>query len=136
MTATVSSTPSTPSRQEERSLPHIGPVWIGRIIAALATVAVLAYPLISDDRYYQNMIIISLVFAVGASGLNIITGFTGYVSLGQSAFIGLGGYTIGVLATSSTRCRHGCGCRWPGPSPRPLPSGSAWCRCARAGRRS
>ena len=59
----------------------------------------LAYPLISDDTYYQNMIIISLVFAIGASGLNIITGFTGYVSLGQSAFIGLGGYTIGVLAT-------------------------------------
>jgi len=60
---------------------------------------VLAYPLVSDDTYYQNMIIISLVFAIGASGLNIITGFTGYVSLGQSAFIGLGGYTIGVLAT-------------------------------------
>ena len=44
------------------------------------------------------MIILSLVFAVGASGLNIISGFAGYVSLGQGAFIGLGGYTIGVLA--------------------------------------
>ena len=58
-----------------------------------------AFPLLSDDVYYQNMIILSLVFAVGASGLNIITGFAGYVSLGQGAFIGLGGYTIGVLAT-------------------------------------
>lgn len=99
MTATVSSTPSKPSKQAVATLRHIPPGWIGRIIAALATAAVLAYPLVSDDTYYQNMIIISLVFAVGASGLNIITGFTGYVSLGQSAFIGLGGYTIGVLAT-------------------------------------
>jgi branched-chain amino acid transport system permease protein len=99
MTATVSSTPSKPSKQAVATLRHISPGWIGRIIAALATAAVLAYPLVSDDTYYQNMIIISLVFAVGASGLNIITGFTGYVSLGQSAFIGLGGYTIGVLAT-------------------------------------
>jgi len=99
MTATVSSTPSTPLRPAAPTLPHIGSVWIGRIIAALATVAVLVYPLVSNDTYYQNMIIISLVFAIGASGLNIITGFTGYVSLGQSAFIGLGGYTIGVLAT-------------------------------------
>ena len=99
MTATVSSTPSKPSKQAVATLRHVPPGWIGRIIAALATAAVLAYPLVSDDTYYQNMIIISLVFAVGASGLNIITGFTGYVSLGQSAFIGLGGYTIGVLAT-------------------------------------
>jgi len=99
MTATVSSTPSKPSKQAVPTLRHVPPGWIGRIFAALATAAVLAYPLVSDDTYYQNMIIISLVFAIGASGLNIITGFTGYVSLGQSAFIGLGGYTIGVLAT-------------------------------------
>jgi ABC-type branched-subunit amino acid transport system ATPase component/ABC-type branched-subunit amino acid transport system permease subunit len=61
-------------------------------------VVLLAFPLVFDDAYYQNMIILSLVFAVGASGLNIITGFAGYVSLGQGAFIGLGGYTVGVLA--------------------------------------
>ena len=45
------------------------------------------------------MIILSLVMAVGASGLGIITGLAGYVSLGQGAFLGLGGYTIGILAT-------------------------------------
>jgi branched-chain amino acid transport system permease protein len=65
----------------------------------VAAVLLLTYPVLSDDAYYQNMIILSLVFAVGAGGLNIITGFAGYVSLGQGAFIGLGGYTIGVLAT-------------------------------------
>ena len=62
----------------------------------------LSFPLVSDDTYYQNMIILSLVFAIGASGLNIITGFAGYVSLGQGAFIGLGGYTVGVLADPSS----------------------------------
>ena len=90
-TISPTSADSTPQR--------IKPIWIGRIVAAVAATLILVYPLLSDDRYYQNMIIISLVFAVGASGLNIITGFAGYVSLGQSAFIGLGGYTIGVLAT-------------------------------------
>jgi branched-chain amino acid transport system permease protein len=72
---------------------------VGRVVAALAAVALIVYPLVSDDLYFQNMIILSLVFAVGASGLNIISGFAGYVSLGQGAFIGLGGYTIGILAT-------------------------------------
>jgi branched-chain amino acid transport system permease protein len=72
---------------------------VGRFLVAVAAALLLAFPFLSDDAYYQNMIILSLVFAVGASGLNIITGFAGYVSLGQGAFVGLGGYTIGVLAT-------------------------------------
>jgi ABC-type branched-subunit amino acid transport system ATPase component/ABC-type branched-subunit amino acid transport system permease subunit len=74
------------------------PIWLGRAIALAAGVLLVAYPMISDDIYYQNMIILSLIFAVGASGLNIISGFAGYISLGQGAFLGLGGYTIGVLA--------------------------------------
>ena len=59
-------------------------------LAVLAVVLVGIYPLLSDDLYYQNMIILSMVFAVGAVGLNIITGYAGYVSLGQGAFLGLG----------------------------------------------
>jgi branched-chain amino acid transport system permease protein len=74
-------------------------LWVGRGLALVGAVLLLLYPVLSDDAYYQNMIILSLVFAVGASGLNIITGYAGYVSLGQGAFVGLGGYTIGVLAT-------------------------------------
>ncbi|MEX0425990.1 ATP-binding cassette domain-containing protein [Nocardioides sp. DS6] len=73
--------------------------WAGRGLAALAGLLLVLFPLLSDDRYYQNMIILSLVFAVGASGLSIIAGYAGYISLGQGAFIGVGGYTIGVLAT-------------------------------------
>jgi ABC-type branched-subunit amino acid transport system ATPase component/ABC-type branched-subunit amino acid transport system permease subunit len=74
-------------------------VWIGRGVALVGAALLIAYPLLSDNLYYQNMIILSLVFAISASGLSIITGLAGYVSLGQGAFIGLGGYTVGVLAT-------------------------------------
>jgi ABC-type branched-subunit amino acid transport system ATPase component/ABC-type branched-subunit amino acid transport system permease subunit len=72
------------------------PAWIGRGVVVLVALALLAYPVLSEDKYYQNMIILSLVFAVGASGLNIITGLAGYVSLGQGAFVGLGAYTVGI----------------------------------------
>jgi branched-chain amino acid transport system ATP-binding protein/branched-chain amino acid transport system permease protein len=68
------------------------------LIAAGGLLLVL-YPVLSDDLYYQNMIILSLVFAIAAVGLNIITGYGGYVSLGQGAFLGLGAYTTGVLST-------------------------------------
>ena len=56
-------------------------------------------PGLLDDLYYQNMFILSMVFAIGAVGLNIITGYAGYVSLGQGAFLGLGAYTVGIAST-------------------------------------
>ncbi len=68
-------------------------------LPALGVLLVALYPLFSDDLYYQNMIMLSMVFAIGAVGLNIITGYAGYVSLGQGAFLGLGAYTAGILAT-------------------------------------
>ena len=70
----------------------------GGVIAACA-VALLCYPLVSDDLFYQNMIILSLILAIGAVGLNVIMGYAGYISLGQSAFIGLGAYAVGIATT-------------------------------------
>jgi branched-chain amino acid transport system permease protein len=71
----------------------------GRGLVAIAAILIVVFPMLSDDAYYQNMIILSMVFAIAASGLNIIMGYAGYVSLGHGAIIGLGGYTIGILAT-------------------------------------
>jgi ABC-type branched-subunit amino acid transport system ATPase component/ABC-type branched-subunit amino acid transport system permease subunit len=68
-------------------------------VIAAGTLFVALYPVFSDDLYYQNMIILSLVFAIAAVGLNVITGYGGYVSLGQGAFLGLGAYTTGVMST-------------------------------------
>jgi branched-chain amino acid transport system permease protein len=69
-----------------------------RAAIAVAAVALALYPVVSDDLYYQNMIILSLVFAIGAVGLNIISGYGGYISLGQGAFLGLGAYTLAILS--------------------------------------
>jgi ABC-type branched-subunit amino acid transport system ATPase component/ABC-type branched-subunit amino acid transport system permease subunit len=70
-----------------------------RAVVALAATLLLLYPVVSDNLYYQNMIILSLVFAIGAVGLNVISGYGGYVSLGQGAFLGLGAYTLAILST-------------------------------------
>src|SRR3954451_20182212 len=70
-----------------------------RVAFGLAAVALLVFPLVSDNLYYQNMFILSLVFAIGATGLNVISGYGGYVSLGQGAFLGLGAYTLAILST-------------------------------------
>ena len=84
-----------PARSPRRS--GLRSPWTGLIVVAVVFIAL--YPVFSNDLYYQNMIILSLVFAIGATGLNIITGYAGYVSLGQGAFLGLGAYTTAILTT-------------------------------------
>jgi branched-chain amino acid transport system permease protein len=46
--------------------------------------------------YVANLIGFAVI---GAVGLNILTGFTGQISLGHAAFVGVGGYTAAVLMT-------------------------------------
>ena len=54
----------------------------------------------------------------GAGGLNIITGYAGYVSLGQGAFLGLGAYTVGDPRVNvRRRPARGSGCRSAASSP-------------------
>ncbi|WP_275571523.1 branched-chain amino acid ABC transporter ATP-binding protein/permease [Mycolicibacterium vanbaalenii] len=72
--------------------------WATRAVLAVAAVVILLFPL-SPSMSAQNIVILSLVLAIGASGLNVITGFTGYLSLSQGAFIGIGAYVGAILAT-------------------------------------
>jgi branched-chain amino acid transport system ATP-binding protein/branched-chain amino acid transport system permease protein len=75
------------------------PAWM-RPAAVTAGVLVLALgPLaIVDNLYIQTVAILTFLLVVSSSGWNIISGFAGYVSLGQSAFIGVGAYTVGILS--------------------------------------
>jgi branched-chain amino acid transport system permease protein len=76
--------------------------FLGRRAGAIAIIAllgtILVFPVISDNRYYQTIIILSLLLAIMASGWNIISGFAGYVSLGQTVFLGIGAYTTAILS--------------------------------------
>ncbi len=46
--------------------------------------------------YIMNLIGFAII---GAVGLNLLTGFTGQISLGHAAFVGVGGYTTAILVT-------------------------------------
>lgn len=55
-------------------------------------------PIVSDNLYLQSTLIVTFLLAVGASGWNIMGGYAGYISLGNSLFVGIGGYATAVLA--------------------------------------
>ena len=65
------------------------------IILALAVVL----PLIGGDFLVASVLIPFLVYALAAIGLNILTGYTGLISLGTAAFMGTGAYACYKLTT-------------------------------------
>ena len=69
-----------------------------RPLIAVALVALAVFPLVSNNLYYQTMLILTFLLAIGATGWNIMGGYAGYISLGNSAFVGLGAYATGILA--------------------------------------
>ena len=69
-------------------------------LAILAFVGLLAlYPVVVSNAYFRYVGVLTVMYMALATSWNIMGGFTGYVSLGHSAFFGLGAYATGLLAT-------------------------------------
>ncbi len=65
--------------------------WLGVLI-----VVALAFPFVAG-RFWLSVINFAAIAAVGALGLNVLTGYTGQVSLGHAFFLGVGTYTAAYL---------------------------------------
>lgn len=66
-------------------------------LAAIALAA--AWPFIAPNDFYVHVVQDMILLAIAATGLNILFGMSGQLSLGQAAFFALGAYGSGILAT-------------------------------------
>ena len=69
-----------------------------RSLAVILVLSFLVPFLVADDLL--QVLTLGMISAVGAIGLNLVTGYAGQVSLGHAFFIGLGAYTGAVLGGS------------------------------------
>ena len=67
-------------------------------IVAFAALGVVAYglPAFLSDFAAQQLAYVA-IYAVAVIGLNVLTGYTGQISLGHGAFMAIGGYTTAIL---------------------------------------
>ncbi|RZI59296.1 MAG: branched-chain amino acid ABC transporter permease [Rubrivivax sp.] len=88
----------TESLRPRRTLLHhrAGGAWIWAVFIALAALPPLLQSL--GLEFYTVVATRVLIFAIAAASLNLILGFGGLVSFGHAAFVGIGAYTVGVLA--------------------------------------
>jgi branched-chain amino acid transport system permease protein len=67
------------------------------LLRGLAFVAAgIAYPLVFHAAWLVNIGVLTLMYAALAVSWNLFSGFTGYITLGQAAFFGLGAYSLGI----------------------------------------
>src|SRR4030042_5176983 len=61
----------------------------------------LAFPfsLFKYTKYILFLVNMTAIGVISALGLNILTGYTGLISLGHAAFMGIGAYTAAILAS-------------------------------------
>jgi len=62
------------------------------LAAIIFLFSLLLFPLIMTHLYYMHLANLILIYAIAATGLNIVTGYTGQLSLGHAAFFAIGAY--------------------------------------------
>lgn len=78
----------------------IFPILQDRIGIVIILAIALVVPLTKDDFLVNAVMIPFLIFSLASIGLNLLTGYTGLVSLGTGAFMGVGAYSCYRLTSS------------------------------------
>jgi branched-chain amino acid transport system permease protein len=68
-------------------------------IAVILAIAFIAIPLTMSSFTISSVMIPVLIFSLAAIGLNLLTGYTGLISLGTGGFMGVGAYACYKLTT-------------------------------------
>lgn len=67
------------------------------VLTLLLLAFLVCLPRLGLQPYFVYLITYSLIWVILTQGLNVIQGFTGYVSIAQSSFFGIGAYTVALL---------------------------------------
>ncbi len=66
------------------------------VLAALVLLP--AYAALTGNQFLLILFTRIVIFAIAATSLNLILGYGGMMSFGHAAYLGLGGYAVGILA--------------------------------------
>jgi branched-chain amino acid transport system permease protein len=79
------------------SIPASKRLYLRTLLIGIGAILVLTLPLFVKSAYVLHMVIAIIIYIPLALSQNLITGFTGMLTMGQAAFYGLGAYTSALL---------------------------------------
>ncbi|SEH42538.1 amino acid/amide ABC transporter membrane protein 2, HAAT family [Halobacillus karajensis] len=68
---------------------------IGFILAAIL------FPFVSQNEYFLHILTLAFIWMIAVYGLNLLAGYTGYLSLAHAGFFAIGAYTLGLLTVKA-----------------------------------
>lgn len=68
------------------------------IVLVAALILLPLYVVVTGDRFMLTLFTRIVILALAASSLNLILGYGGMMSFGHAAYLGVGGYAVGMLA--------------------------------------
>ncbi|WP_406944796.1 branched-chain amino acid ABC transporter permease [Halobacillus sp. SY10] len=71
----------------------------GWVIGALA-VAIL-FPFVLPNAYFLHILTLAFIWMIAVYGLNLLAGYTGYLSLAHAGFFAIGAYALGLLTVKT-----------------------------------
>jgi branched-chain amino acid transport system permease protein len=80
-----------------RAARHAGPRSSGLPVFAAIVIALAAFPFAIVDPFYQQIVVMTLMYGALGAAWNLVGGFLGRVSFGHAVFLGLGAYTTLLL---------------------------------------
>src|SRR5204862_6885468 len=96
--------PRTPRRHlraaqgEEGRMRRVLGIGAGALVAVGAVALVAFIPRLVSDFHSFGLALVGVYF-IAIVGLNLLTGYTGQISLGHGALMAIGGYTTAILVT-------------------------------------
>jgi branched-chain amino acid transport system permease protein len=78
-------------------MPARKPMWARKLLLLALVVLLALPPFVGLNGYWLHVFNLMWIAAIAALGLNLVTGITGQIVLGQAALMGLGAYASGLL---------------------------------------
>jgi branched-chain amino acid transport system permease protein len=72
-----------------------------RNLIVLLLLLSIVFPFLTQNDYYIHIITISFIWMIGVYGLNLLSGYTGYLSLAHAGFFAIGAYSLGLLTVKA-----------------------------------
>jgi branched-chain amino acid transport system permease protein len=70
---------------------------VSRVLLPVFLILIILGAVLLRDKYVLHLLILSGIYAIAVSGLNLLSGYMGLLNLGHPAFFGIGAYTAALL---------------------------------------
>ena len=97
----VTATPPLPASRPGFVRREWLPIILFLLLALLPFAAMLG-----PEKYTLSLVTRVMIFALAAISLDLILGYGALVSFGHAAFLGIGGYAVGILAAGPRAGSH------------------------------